>query len=124
MDESILNCIKKDLGIEPTYDHFDHDIIDLINTSLGVLRQIGVCPDSGFSITGPDETWWDFLGEDNDKYLKMIRTYIYTKVRITFDPPVNSFVLEALKENAKELEWRINVEVDQYLDDESEAEED
>ena len=109
--ESILDGIKKDLGIESEYVDFDHDIIDLINTNLNVLTQIGVGPDSGFMITGNTETWEDFLGENSEK-LNMVKTYLYIRVRIIFDPPQNSFVLEALKENAKELEWRLNVEVD------------
>ena len=109
--ESILDGIKKDLGIEPEYTDFDHDIIDLINTNLNVLMQIGVGPDSGFVITGNTETWEDFLGVNSEK-LNMVKTYLYIRVRTIFDPPQNSFVLEALKENAKELEWRLNVEVD------------
>ena len=109
--ESILDGIKKDLGIESEYTDFDHDIIDLINTNLNVLTQIGVGPDNGFMITGNTETWEDFLGENIEK-LNMVKTYLYIRVRIIFDPPQNSFVLEALKENAKELEWRLNVEVD------------
>lgn len=109
--ESILDGIKKDLGIEHEYTDFDHDIIDLINTNLNVLTQIGVGPDNGFMITGSTETWEDFLGENSEK-LNMVKTYLYIRVRTIFDPPQNSFVLEALKENAKELEWRLNVEVD------------
>lgn len=110
-NESILTGIKKDLGIEEEYTYFDHDIIDLINANLNTLTQIGVGPENGFVITGTTETWSDFLGDKIDK-LQIVKTYLYIRVRMIFDPPQTSFVLDALKEHAKELEWRISVEVD------------
>ena len=110
MNESILNDIKKCLGIAKDYTHFDQDIIIHINTFLEVLYQIGVGK-KGFIITDSSSTWTDFLGSDSQR-LPAVRTYVYLRVRLLFDPPSNSFVTDSLKKNADELEWRLNVEVD------------
>lgn len=109
MDESILNSIKKLLGPEADYNHFDQDIIMHINTVFVILYQLGVGKKS-FMITDDSATWSDYL--DDWTNLEAIKTYIYLKVRLVFDPPSSSSVMEAIKENIRELEWRINVEVD------------
>lgn len=109
MNESILTTIKKMLGIAEDYDAFDTDIIVNINTVFMTLTQIGVGPDKGFSIKGKDEKWSDFISEDDDN-LEGVKTYIYIKVKLVFDPPTTSFVLDALKNMATELEWRLNIE--------------
>lgn len=110
MDESIFNSIKALLGPDASYDVFDPDIMIHINTALSVLTQLGIGPAEGLMITGSDETWGDFLS--NDKRLNMAKTYVYMKVKIAFDPPVNSSVLSAYQEACKEYEWRLNVTVD------------
>ena len=109
MEESIFESIKALLGPDASYDVFDQDILIHINTAISVLTQLGVGPFSGFIVTGPDETWRDFLGEDLAR-LQMVKTYIYMKVRMAFDPPANSSVLNAYKEACQEYEWRMNVE--------------
>lgn len=109
MNESILTTIKKMLGIAEDYDAFDTDIIVNINTVFMTLTQIGVGPDKGFSIKSKDEKWSDFISEDDDN-LEGVKTYIYIKVKLVFDPPTTSFVLEALKNMATELEWRLSIE--------------
>lgn len=110
MDESILNTIKAMLGPDSAYEAFDTEIIIHINSTLSTLAQLGVGPRKGFRITGANETWQDFIGEDVD--LESVKTYIYCKVKMLFDPPSNSFVMKALEETCKELEWRLNVAVD------------
>lgn len=110
MDESILNNIKRLLGPNETYNHFDLDIITHINSTLMTLNQLGVGPKEGFMITGPDETWADFIGPRKD--LADIKSYVYNKVRLVFDPPQNSFLVEAIKEAIKESVWRINNQVE------------
>lgn len=110
MNESIFDSIKALLGPDASYDVFDTDIMIHINTALAVLTQLGVGPADGFAVTGPSETWTDFLG--NDKTLNMVKSYIYMKVKMAFDPPVNSSVLNAYQEACKEYEWRLNVTVD------------
>lgn len=111
MEESIFDSIKALLGPDASYEVFDQDILIHINTALAVLTQLGLGPSEGFMVTGPDETWSDFLGT-NDKTLNMARTYVYMKVKMVFDPPVNSSVLSAYQEACKEYEWRLNVAVD------------
>lgn len=108
--ESILLSIKKALGIEADLDIFDSDIIMHINTAFNVLNQLGVGPENGFSITGKNEIWSDFFPDSPN--LEAIKTYIYIKVRLVFDPPTSSFVLQSLNDTAKEYEWRLNVQAE------------
>lgn len=108
---SILDSTKKKLGMDPeTMTEFDPDIIDSINMALGTLTQLGVGPDTGFSIHNNAGQWTDFLG--NDPRLDMARSYVFIKTRLIFDPPQVSYVLSALQEQAKELEWRLNAFVE------------
>lgn len=110
MGESILQSIKKVLGAESMLDDFDTDLKMHINTTLMILRQLGIGPSTGFSIHGSEETWSDFLGDD-EPMLEMVKSYVAMKVRMIFDPPVGG-ALDALKTTISELEWRLNVAVD------------
>lgn len=110
MEESILITIKKKLGLGKDYDAFDTDVITNINTSLMRLGQLGVGPTTGFRITGEYETWSDFVGDRID--LEGVKDFIYMKARIVFDPPASAAALQALKEEVKELEFCLNVQVD------------
>lgn len=104
--ESILTSIKKKLGITEEYEHFDEQIIMDINSALMILGQIGVGKEPYF-ITSDMETWDDFL--NNSKDLEAAKTYVYLRVKLVFDPPQNSSVQQAYKQQADELEWRLNV---------------
>lgn len=108
--ESILTSIKKMLGISKEYTHFDEDLIMHINAALAVLGQLGVGPSEGFSITDKSAVWSDFV-PDLSK-LQFIKTYVYQKVKLLFDPPQSSAAIQALNESIREFEWRINVQVD------------
>ena len=108
MNDSILNDVKKLLGIMESYEHFDVDIIIHINTAFSTLTQLGIGPSDGFSITNKTETWADFIGDDYLKF-QSVKTYIYLKVRMIFDPPSNSSATEAIKSTISELEWRLNI---------------
>lgn len=110
MEESIFKTIKSLLGPEAEYDVFDPDILIFINGALATLTQLGIGPAEGFRITGETETWHDLLGDYKD--LESVKTYIYMKVRLVFDPPSSSSVMSAYEEMCKELEWRLNVTVD------------
>lgn len=110
--ESILTSIKKLLGIAEEYEHFDNDIIMHINSVFMILTQLGVGPSKGFAITDSSATWDDFLPEDSEK-LQAVKTYMYMKVRLMFDPPTSSAVMESMNRMISELEWRLNVAVDQ-----------
>ena len=104
--DSILTSIKKLIGIAEDYTQFDADIIMHINSVFMSLNQLGVGPTAGFSIADKSKTWKDYLGSDEVK-LEAVKSYIYLKVRLMFDPPASSVVVEAIERNRAELEWRI-----------------
>jgi hypothetical protein len=108
MEESILISTKKILGIDAAYDAFDLDVITHINAAFSTLYQLGVGPDTGFSIEDDTKVWDDFISGD-EVIVNACKTYVYLRVRILFDPPMTSFVLTALKEQLQEYEWRINI---------------
>lgn len=108
--QSILTTIKKLLGIVEEYEAFDQDILVMINSAFLNLKQLAVGPEEGFSISSKEQVWTDFLPEGS--LLEAVKQYLYLKVRITFDPPSSSFVLEAYNKQIQELEWRMNVDAD------------
>lgn len=105
MTDSILSSVKKSLGITEADESFDFEIILFINTVLANLNQIGAGPENGFQIEDKDATWTSFLG--SDPRLNNIKSYVYLKVRLLFDPPATSFAITAVENQAKELEYRI-----------------
>lgn len=106
--ESILTSIKKLLGIAEEYTHFDNDIIMHINSVFTTLTQLGVGPSEGFFIEDDSTYWTDFM-EDMTK-IQAVKTYIYLKVKLVFDPgSVGSSTLAAYERQINELEWRLNV---------------
>lgn len=110
MEESILNSIKDLLGPDSDYDVFNNEILMHINMALSVLTQHGVGPSDGFIVSDEDATWKQFLGDSKD--LEMAKTYVYMKVKMAFDPPSSSFVLNSMQEACKEYEWRLMVAMD------------
>ena len=108
--DSILDTIKKMLGISSDYLAFDTDIIVSINSAFMILNQLGGGPTECFSISSKESVWSDFLGTAVN--LEAVKTYIYLKVRILFDPPTNSAVLDAMNRMISEHEFRLNVQVD------------
>lgn len=109
--ESILTSIKKLLGIQEDYTHFDADIIMHINTVFMTLSQLGIGPPKGFSIGDDKAIWADYISGEN-KNFESIKTYIYLKVKLVFDPPLSSSVIESINRTISELEWRLNVEAE------------
>lgn len=103
--ESILESIKKLLGIIPEDTIFDNDIIMHINSVFMILTQIGVGPSEGFSIKDKSSTWEQFIVDDNK--LQAIKSYMYLKVRLLFDPPLSSAVMSSIERQISELEWRL-----------------
>ena len=108
--KSILTSIKKLLGIAEEYEHFDADLVMHINSVFSILTQLGVGPPEGFSITDKVSTWDDFL--PNRKNLEIVKSYMHLKVKLLFDPPLNSSVIESMNRQISEFEWRLNVAVD------------
>lgn len=108
--ESILTSIKKLLGIEDEYTQFDSDLIMHINTVFLNLTQLGVGPSEGFMIEDDAAIWEDFIGDSTQ--LQAVKTYVYLKVKLMFDPPLSSSVIDSMNRMISELEWRLNVVVD------------
>lgn len=107
--ESILDSIKKLLGIQPEYRAFDEDLIIHINTVFIILNQLNVGPEEGFMIVDGSESWDDFIKGINET---MVKTYIYLKVRLMFDPPTSGVLVESMNSMISELEWRLYLEGD------------
>lgn len=108
--ESILTSIKKLLGITEEYEHFDADLIMHINSVFMVLNQLGVGPEECFSIQDEDAIWDDFL--QGARYLDTVKSYMYLKVRLLFDPPASSAAIESANRLISEFEWRLNVQAE------------
>lgn len=110
METSILTSIKKMLGIAEDYTEFDEDIITHINSVFLNLTQLGIGPEEGFMIEDDTAAWEDFI--DDSIQLQAVKTYMYLKVKLLFDPPLSSSVTESFTRMIAELEWRLNVAVD------------
>lgn len=115
ISESILTSIKKLLGIDENYTHFDADIIMHINSVFSILTQMGVGPANGFSISGKDDTWSAFI-TDKPNIFSLVKSYVYMKVRLLFDPPLSSAAIESINRQISEFEWRLFVAADPVED--------
>lgn len=115
--DSILTSIKKLLGIIEEYEHFDPDIIMHINSVFSILTQLGVGAPEGFSISDKSKTWADFMPDD--KQLEMVKSYMHLKVRMLFDPPLGSAVIDSIQRTINELEWRILVAAEDTVKEEN-----
>lgn len=107
METSILNSTKKILGISEDYTAFDLDIITHINTAFSTLTQLGVGPSQGFMIQDDTEVWSDFIFDDYQ--YNSVKSYVFLRVRLLFDPPTTSYLIDAVERQIRELEWRLNV---------------
>lgn len=108
--DSILTSVKKIIGISEEDESFDTDLIMHINSVLMILNQLGVGPENGFSITDKSAVWTDVIGDN--KLIEAVKTFVGLKVRLIFDPPTSSAVLDSINKTISELEWRINVMVE------------
>lgn len=108
--DSILTSIKKLLGITEDYTHFDTDIVMHINSVFSILTQLGVGPPEGFYIQDKTTVWDEYITDPNK--IEMVKSYMYLKVRLLFDPPSSSSVIEAFNKQISEFEWRLNVAVE------------
>ena len=106
MTDRILESVKKVLGIAPEYLAFDQDIVMHINSAFSVLHQLGVGPDEPFMIEDETATWTEFLG--TERGVNSVKSYVYLRVRLLFDPPATSFALGAMEKQIEELGWRIS----------------
>lgn len=103
--ESILGSVKQVLGIVPEYEYFDSQLILFINSVFPTLYELGVGPDNGFEIEDESAEWAELTNDS--KLLAQVKSYVYIKVRLLFDPPASSFALDSMNKMAQEMEWRI-----------------
>lgn len=110
--DSILTSVKKLLGLEEEYDYFDLDLVVHINSVFLILNQLGVGPKDPFSISGPDDTWEEFFASAEHIPINLVKSYLYLKVRLLFDPPNTGVLHEAMERQIQEFEWRLNVQAE------------
>lgn len=110
---SILETIKKMLNLDSEFHAFDTDVITHINSVFLVLNDLGVGPTEPFQIVDETETWEDFMG---NKSFALVKSYIYLKVRLLFDPPATSFAIDAMQKQIDEYAWRLNVRAEGAYD--------
>lgn len=115
MGDSILATIKKMLGLDAAYTPFDMDIIVLINSTFMTLNQLGIGPAEGFAIHDYSSNWGDFI-EGNNVMMNSVQEYVYMKVKMIFDPPSNSYVMDAMKQRCAEYEVRLNMQAESVMD--------
>lgn len=108
MAQSILTSVKKVLGLTEADTSFDVDITMHINSVLATLNQVGIGPAEGFMIEDADDTWDSFFG--SDPRLNSVKSYVYLRVRLLFDPPGTSYALASMEKQITEFEWRLNVQ--------------
>lgn len=116
--ESILDSEKKLLNIDKDYDVFDDDLILHINSIFGTLHQLGVGPDPQFTISDNSAVWDDYTTDGT--VIHEVKTYMFLKLRLLFDPPSSSFVLNSYEKQIQELEWRLTVKTDEIKGTEDE----
>jgi len=115
---SILTSIKKLLGIQEEYEHFDTDIVLNINSAFFNLNQLGVGPKGAFRIEDKTAKWDDFLQGRYD--LESVKIYVFLKTRLTFDPPQMGYLIDNIKKQCEEIEWRLNVQIENHEEQEEE----
>jgi hypothetical protein len=106
MENSILTSTKQILNISAAYTNFDLDIITHINSTFSIISQLGIGPDGGYMITDASSHWSE-LAISNDQ-LNIIKTYVFLRVRMLFDPPTSGFLLDAMKQQISEYEYRLS----------------
>ena len=122
MEESILKTIKQLIGCPDDFEQFDLDLIVHINLAFAILTQLGVGPKEGYRITGQDNVWSEF--EDDAQKLSLIKDYVYIKTRLLFDPPTSGSLMDSLKEQLKEMEWRLYMLYDPISEDDEKGKSD
>ena len=113
--DNILSSIKKLLGIPTEETAFDSDIIMHINSVFMILNQLGIGPTNGFTISDDYALWSDFIPDGQN--LELVKSYMYMKVRLLFDPPTNSSVLTSMEKTINEFEWRLNVQAETKMEE-------
>ena len=113
--DNILSSIKKLLGIPTEETAFDSDIIMHINSVFMILNQLGIGPTDGFTISDDYALWSDFIPDGQN--IELVKSYMYMKVRLLFDPPTNSSVLTSMEKTISEFEWRLNAQAETKMEE-------
>ena len=116
--DSILTSIKKMLGITEDYEQFDSDLIMHINSVFMVLNQLGVGPEPGFRIADKEAVWSDYISDEEN--LDSVKSFMHLKVKLLFDPPASSAIIESMNRQISEFEWRLMVEADKCGEEDDE----
>ena len=111
--ESILTSITLLLGITDDYAAFDQQILAHINSIFMILTQLGVGPQGGFMIDSKVDTWNEFISDE--KKIQLVKSYMYLKVKMLFDPPSSSAVIDSTNRMIDEFEWRLNSQAESKL---------
>lgn len=117
MEQSILKSTKKLLNVSPDDDSFDLDIITHVNSEFSILTDLGVGPKGGFVIEDETAEWPTYFAEatadvddpDHKIMLSKVKTCVYLRVKLLFDPPASSYLLDTVTKQLQEHEWRLNV---------------
>lgn len=117
--DSILTSVKESLGSAAEYDHFDPQIIMHINSVFSDLREIGVGPKEGFVIEDDTSVWTDFISDSNKLWFENVKSYMYLRVQLLFDPPTQSAVLASKERQVEKLEWRLNFAAEEFAQEEA-----
>ena len=110
MDESILDSVKKIIGIDSSYTVFDPDLIIHINTVFMILNQLGIGTEEVFSISDNSTTWNEFI--QGNSAIQSVKSYMALRVKMLFDKPQSGTLIDAYREDIKELEWRMYIACD------------
>lgn len=105
MSDSVLSSTKQMLGISPEDTSFDVNVIMSINAALTILMDLGLTEVEDQIVTSDKMTWDELLGGRTD--IEYVKTYIYQKVKMIFDPPTSTAAIDAMQRSISELEWRI-----------------
>lgn len=105
MESSVLISTKNNLGLPAGYAAFDHTVLTHLNAAFSVLSQLGIGPEAGFFVEDETATWDEFAADEIQK--NVVKSYVYAKVRMLFDPPSTSFLITAMTEIIEQYEWRL-----------------
>lgn len=106
---TILEDVRKVIGGGLIDHYFDEQICMHINTEIFTLDQLGVVINH---VVVNDETKWTEVIPDIKEF-EAIKTWLGLKVRLIFDPPTSSYVMESITSNLNELEFRIQTKADE-----------
>lgn len=120
MEESILKTIKQLVGCPDDFEQFDLDLMIHINSAFATITHLGAGPKEGYRITGVDNKWVEF--EEDTQKLSLIKDYVYIKTHLLFDPPTSGSLMDSLKEQLKEMEWRLYMLYDPISEDDKKGE--